>query len=91
MKYCIDLTIYKLAFDRKVAWEQLGETELLFETDDFDDALEFFDTHEVESFKDHGKTTLEITRPALIHVISFLEQNGRYTNDLGHKYLEKQQ
>jgi hypothetical protein len=89
MKFYVDCTNYKLDSDRKADWVQIGEIELLFESDSHEEAIKFFDNYALESYQDQGEKLSEIQRPAVIKAISFLEKTEHATDELGFKYLEK--
>lgn len=89
MRYSIDSTVYRVDSDANKDWIQLGDTEILFESDSLEEANEFFENYQLPSYVDHGNDHSLISNPALVTVISFLENQENEVIEHGFKYLEK--
>jgi hypothetical protein len=89
MRYTIDSTIYRVDANPKKDWNQVEDAKILFESDSREEASEFFENYQIESYIDHGNDQSLIDRPASIRVISFLETQEHEVIEHGFKYLEK--
>jgi len=89
MRYSIDSTVYRVDSDDSKDWIQLGDTEILLESDSLEETNEFFENYQFQSYVNHGNDHSLISHPALVTVISFLEHQENEVIEHGFKYLEK--